>query len=138
MLIENLKVEDGTLHVYLADFGLGKVMTGTRVYGMSTMQSGTPGFQSPEQLRGEQLNVMSDVYALGAVLTELFGSKPIWQEQFTSHTIIYKVATLNQMPAFDHLCENIQEVVKVCLCPIQSRGAVKVLKMLCDIVTLNP
>ena len=130
----NFYVEDGTLHVFLADFGLGKVVTGTRIFGLSTMQPGTPGFQSPEQLRGEKLDVTCDIYALGAVLTELFGMKPVWQEQLTSHTIIYKVTTLNQMPTFDHLSQNIQKVVEVCLCPVELRAsATTVLGMLCDI-----
>ena len=59
--------------MYLGDFGLGKVMTGTNVFGMSTMQSGTPGFQA----KGEKLGVDCDIYSFGAVLTELFGMKPI-------------------------------------------------------------
>ena len=89
-------------------------MTGTRVYGISTMQSGTPGFQSPEQLRGEELSTSCDIYALGAVLTELFSRQPVWQQQHSSHTIMYKVATLGQMPKFDHLPQSIQKIVFVC------------------------
>ena len=32
------------------------------------MQSGTPGFQAPEQLRAEPIDVGADVYAFGALL----------------------------------------------------------------------
>ena len=77
----------GTLHVYLGDYGLKKIMTGTRMFANSTMQVATPGFQSPEQLRGEELSTSSDVYALGAVLTDLFGMQPIWKG-LTVHSII--------------------------------------------------
>ena len=42
------------------------------------MQSGTPGFQAPEQLRAEPIDVGADVYAFGALLIELFGETPIW------------------------------------------------------------
>ena len=98
------------------------------------MQCGTPGFQSPEQLQGEKPDVTCDIYALGAVWTEPFGMRPVWQEQHTSHTIIYTVATLNQMPKFDHLSQNIQKVVEVCLYPVECRASTTtVLGMLCDI-----
>ena len=69
------------------------------MFGNSTMQAGTPGFQSPEQLRGEELSTSSDVYALGAVLTELFGMQPIWKG-LTSHSIIYNVAHAGNMPNY--------------------------------------
>ena len=52
---------------------------------------------------GEELTVSCDVYAYGAVLTELFGGKPIWDNSHSSITIIYKVATLDQMLKYDHL-----------------------------------
>lgn len=134
MQYNTFQVEDRSFRVYLADFGLGKAMTGTRAFGISTMQSGTPGFQSPEQLRGEELSTSCDVYALGAVQTELFGRQPVWQQQHLSHTIMYKVATLGQMPKFDHLPQSIQKIVSVCLCPAHCRAeSAKVLGMLCDI-----
>ena len=119
--------------MYLGDFGLGKILTGTRVFGNSTMQAGTPGFQFPEQLCGEDLTTTCDVYAFGAVLTELFGMKPIW-ENVTGHTIIYNVAHLGQMPKCDHLCPDIQAIVKSCLCPATTRAcAATILGMLCEL-----
>lgn len=66
------------------------------------MQAGTPEFQSHEQLRGEDLTISCNVYVLGALLTELFGMRPIWEKQ-TNHTIIYNVAHLGKVPAYDHI-----------------------------------
>jgi len=37
---------------------------------------GTPGFMSPEQIRGEPVTAASDMYSLGAMLQELFTGKP--------------------------------------------------------------
>ena len=51
-------------------------MRATRAIGTATMRVGTPGFQSLEQLKAEGIGISSDVFALGGVLTELFGGKP--------------------------------------------------------------
>jgi serine/threonine protein kinase len=59
---------DGT--VKIGDFGLS-ISTAGRGDSMHTMDGtflGTPAFCSPEQLRGEELNVRSDMYAVGVTL----------------------------------------------------------------------
>ena len=55
------------------------------------MQSGTPGFQAPEQLRAEPIDVGADVYAFGALL--------IWGG-LTPYQIIVKVAINNEVPDY--------------------------------------
>ena len=98
-------------------------MTATRVIGTATKLA---GFQSPEQLKGESISISSDVYSLGAVLTELFGGRPIWPN-------ILKVAVEGVMPTTSHLPEPIQSVVQRCLCPLMERVTVEtVLKALCE------
>lgn len=68
--------EDGT--VRLLDFGIAKqleslgqpvdqTMTGLRLM--------TPAYASPEQIRGEQVGVQTDVYSLGVILYELLSGK---------------------------------------------------------------
>jgi serine/threonine protein kinase len=56
--------------VYIADFGLGKLLTNICGAGRTTMQAGTPAFQPPEQLMGEACGVGSDVYAMGCIMVE--------------------------------------------------------------------
>src|SRR5258708_2374350 len=67
---------DGT--VRLLDFGIAKhlenlgdavdqTMTGLRLM--------TPAYASPEQIRGEQVGIQTDVYSLGVILYELLSSK---------------------------------------------------------------
>ena len=68
----------------------------------ATKAAGTPGFQAPEQLTGENLSKSTDIYALGAVLTELFGGKAIW-ENISGHTILLQEAVKGVIPSIDHL-----------------------------------
>jgi len=41
------------------------------------MLAGTPGFQSPEQLKAESIGPPSDIYAFSGVLSVLFGEQPL-------------------------------------------------------------
>ena len=108
-------VEDHTLQVFIADFGLGRVMTMTRMFGTATKLAGTPGFQSPEQLRGDDVTCSADIYALGAILTKLFGGKPIWGN-LSSYAIMCKVSVKGAMPKIDHSPLSIKKIVNMCLC----------------------
>ena len=78
------------------------------------MQSGTPGFQAPEQLLAETIDVGADVYAFGALLIELFGEKAIW-EGLTPYQIIVKVVINNKYPDYSQLPSSIQSICKICL-----------------------
>jgi predicted Ser/Thr protein kinase len=65
---ENIML-DGQGQVRVTDFGLAALadtVTGDEV------RSGTPAYMAPEQLRGLEVTVRSDVYSLGLVLYELF------------------------------------------------------------------
>ena len=72
----------------IADFGISKIagehgltMTGTAV--------GTPAYCSPEQGRGDQVDVRADIYSLGVVFYELLtGRKPF--DGATANALIYQ------------------------------------------------
>jgi tRNA A-37 threonylcarbamoyl transferase component Bud32 len=74
--------------VKIADFGISKIagehgltMTGTAV--------GTPAYCSPEQGRGDQVDVRADIYSLGIVFYELLtGKKPF--DGTTANALIYQ------------------------------------------------
>ena len=78
------------------------------------MQSGTPGFQAPEQLRAEPIDVGADVYAFGALLIELFGEQPVWQG-LTPYQIIVKVAISNEVPDYSKLPSGVQSICRLCM-----------------------
>ena len=114
----------------MADFGLGKVLGESRALGTATKIAGTPGFQAPEKLRGDPITTSVDVYALGGVLTELFGGRPLYRKM-DAHTIMCRVVVQNIMPDSSHLEAPIRHIVSQCLCIDKERTtAIHVLQML--------
>jgi uncharacterized RDD family membrane protein YckC len=88
--------------VKVGDFGLS-ISTQARPESMLTMTGtvlGTPSFSSPEQLRGEPLDVTSDIYSVGATLYYLLtGQPPLQGREFVQ--LITQV--LQKMPDPPHV-----------------------------------
>ncbi|MBZ6230957.1 protein kinase domain-containing protein [Streptomyces olivaceus] len=55
---------------------------------------GSPGFMSPEQVRGEKVSYASDVFCLGAVLAyAATGRMPFGTEESGMHALLFRIAT---------------------------------------------
>lgn len=64
-------------NAYLGDFGIVRLAQGggTSLTGTGTI--GTPGYMSPEQIQGQELDGRADIYALGVMLFEMLtGERP--------------------------------------------------------------
>ncbi|MBX3185580.1 MAG: serine/threonine protein kinase [Labilithrix sp.] len=72
---------DGSPLVKVLDFGISKIEGGSRSQLTSaSMLMGSPRYMSPEQmLSAKDVDVRTDVWALGVVLYELVAGKPVWQ-----------------------------------------------------------
>lgn len=98
----NVLLEGGG-NVVVVDFGLSKIVTGgtgTTYLTKHNMLFGTPEYMSPEQARGDELDVRTDVYAAGAMLYELLTGKP----PFTGDTplvVLTSVLTSDVVPPTD-------------------------------------
>jgi serine/threonine-protein kinase len=64
-------------HAYLTDFGIAKAAAVQDSLTRTGWVIGTPGYLSPEQIRGQQPGPRSDLYALGCIMFEaLTGQRP--------------------------------------------------------------
>ena len=101
------------MHATLTDFGLTQAMSGTTVIGTKTMMAGTPGFQSPEQLRSESLGPHCDVYAFGCVMVVTIQERMLWPN-LTPYQIVAKVTVNNELPDISNLTGGIKSVCSKC------------------------
>jgi serine/threonine protein kinase, bacterial len=85
--------------VRLIDFGIAKAK-GSLSTTQAGMVKGSSGYMSPEQIRGEELEGSSDLFAVGAVLYELLTGQRVFHAPDETATM-YKV--LNDIPQPPHL-----------------------------------
>jgi serine/threonine protein kinase/tetratricopeptide (TPR) repeat protein len=78
---DNIMVErrrDDSEFVKVLDFGIAQVKGPDEQHGPLTQQGalvGTPHYMSPEQARGEQVDLRSDLFSLGTILYEMLTNK---------------------------------------------------------------
>ena len=78
---------DGRLKV--TDFGIARVLGTSTVTQIGTVM-GTPGYMSPEQVKGERVDWRTDIFSTGVLLYEMLtGANPFEAETPTS--VMYKV-----------------------------------------------
>jgi serine/threonine protein kinase len=98
------------------DFGIARAMeTVSDAYVTSTgAVVGSPGFMSPEQVRGERLTEASDIFCLGSVLAfAATGRAPFEGASVAGHVQMYRIA--HEEPALEGVPEELHELVAACL-----------------------
>ena len=111
-------------HVKLLDFGIAKLTDAVREPGglleetpwrtQSGTVLGTPGYMSPEQMRGEPVDERSDCFSLGAVLYEMLSG----QQAFSAATAVevgYAVLHGEPQPLPETVPPAVVQVVRRCL-----------------------
>lgn len=76
---ENIVITDDRESAYLVDFGIALSSEDTRRITRSGYVIGTPGYMSPEQQSGEEVDGRSDVYSLAVTFYETLAGHPIRQ-----------------------------------------------------------
>jgi len=78
----------------LSDFGIAKVLAGTKALTRQGAGVGTPEYMSPEQCQGGPVDARADIYALGVMLFEaLTGRLPFLGDNYPAlaHSHIYEL-----------------------------------------------
>lgn len=78
----NILLEKGVDRVLLTDFGLARAVDDASIT-RSGIIAGTPQFMSPEQARGEPVDVRSDLFSLGSVLYAMCTGRPPFRAEST-------------------------------------------------------
>jgi serine/threonine protein kinase len=68
---QNVLLDPAHQHVYLADFGIAKMVEGSPGLTRTGMITGTPQYMAPEQATGKAVDHRADIYALGIVAYEM-------------------------------------------------------------------
>lgn len=93
ILIERL--ENGSEHLWLADFGIAKILSGATAT-IESQIAGTPSYMSPEQITGKRIDARADIFALGCVVCEAITGRRCFGGD-TYATIVYSV--VHEMPS---------------------------------------
>ena len=94
---ENLML-DGKSVLKIVDFGTAACL-GTAARGrQDRFLEGTPGYMSPEEIRGEPLDPRTDVFSLGAVIGELLTGWPVFPGDDTFRTLNVRPAPMPEVP----------------------------------------
>ena len=76
--------------IKVADFGIARVMASSKT--QTGVVMGTPSYMSPEQIAGQKVDGVSDLFSLGVVFFELLtGEKPFAGDSIA--TLIYNITT---------------------------------------------
>jgi serine/threonine protein kinase len=73
----------------LMDFGIAKIIEGSKEFTQTGGILGTPAYMSPEQGSGQKIDHRSDIYSLGIILYEMVTGKPPFEAE-TPVAVIFK------------------------------------------------
>lgn len=96
----------------LIDFGIARATDATASLTATGVSIGSPGYMSPEQIMGRQVEAASDVFSLGAVLAfAATGTRPFPGD--SSAALLYRV--VHEEPELGGLTGDLRDLVAACL-----------------------
>jgi serine/threonine protein kinase len=107
---ENIIVTQDRESAYLVDFGIALSAEEARKLTKSGYAVGTPGYMSPEQQAGDEVDRRTDVYSLAVTLYEALAGKPITFGKYEELSVVNEAIP----PQIDELIED-------CLLPRERR-----------------
>ncbi|MCX5207279.1 serine/threonine protein kinase [Streptomyces sp. NBC_00237] len=106
----------------IIDFGIARALDPVTGEGVLTLTGtgellGSPGFMSPEQVRGERVGTASDIFCLGSLLAyAASGVQPFGDGASGAHAVMFKIANDEpELPGPDDLPGDLAGLVRACL-----------------------
>lgn len=110
----NILLPEGSLErATLIDFGIARHVVEAERITATGVAVGTPGYMSPEQVRGARVDARSDVFALGCVLYECLSGVPVFAG-IEPLAVLTKIA-LMPAPSIRERCEEVPEALAAVL-----------------------
>ncbi|MBD3345561.1 MAG: protein kinase [Chitinivibrionales bacterium] len=113
----NILIDNTTGIAKLADFGVAKAPWAMLTQEGATL--GSPGYMSPEQVDGAELDERSDIFSLGVVMYEMIAGKHPFARETVAATV-YATLGGSYVPLREHapdIPEDLEQGVARCLTP---------------------
>jgi len=98
-------------HVYLADFGIAKMVEGAPGLTQTGMITGTPQYMAPEQALGSSLGHRADIYSLGVVAYECLTGRVPFTADTPLAVLMKHVRDPIPLPSVSELPEPLAQVL---------------------------
>lgn len=112
---ENIIITGGGI-AKIADFGLARTIMSPAEVG-EKLVVGTIGYMAPEQLRGEQVSHLADIWALGIVLYEMLTGRRPFRGEY-EEAMMYAIANEKIPPVSSirpGISESVERIIDRCL-----------------------
>jgi serine/threonine protein kinase len=107
----------------ILDFGLAKIVTPAAAsqtpQNRSTLTNpgtptGTPGYMSPEQVRGQESDYRSDIFSLGLMLYEMLAGKPAFQAE-SAVEVMHAIVAEDPPELPSSVPDGLRRIIKRCV-----------------------
>ncbi len=95
----NILLTDGAARVAITDFGLARTVDDASLT-RTGMIAGTPQYMSPEQARGDNVGLASDLFSLGSVIYSMCTGRPPFRAE-TSYAVLRRITDEEPRPIRD-------------------------------------
>jgi serine/threonine protein kinase len=105
--------KDGKIKVL--DFGIAKIMDETNSMTKTGTQMGSVLYMSPEQVKGEKVNHLSDIYSLGVTLYQMATGKAPYDPTSNEYEVFQKIdkeALPKASTIYPGISKNLEEVIE--------------------------
>ncbi|MEO5760716.1 MAG: serine/threonine-protein kinase, partial [Vicinamibacteria bacterium] len=107
---QNVLLDDAG-RVYLADFGIAKMVESSAHLTQTGMITGTPQYMAPEQALGKSIDKSIDIYALGIVAYELFTGRVPFSADTPIAVLMKQASEPMPLPSVNEVQEEVTRAI---------------------------